>query len=461
MKIFYRTSKFINFDKYFPMFKQIVLIFILLLSGNITLLAQQSGPKTKALSRLSLEDCIQLAIQNQPLLKQAIIDEQVAKANNLIGLSTWMPQINGSEIYTHYFQLPTSFSGTTKIVSGVSNTSIPGIGINQNIFSSDALLAARTAKLNTTYYKENTALVKINVVANVTKAFYDLLLTIQQIAVLSDDTARLGKAKNDTYHQYISGLVDKVDNKQATIAYNNTLSILKSASLSINFKQATLKQLIGLSLDGDLAVMFDTSKMLQEINIDTTEVLDLNKRIEYRQLLINKRLQKENVLYNSYAFLPSLSGFYNYYHEFENNQNAALYNVAYPYSFWGLNFNFPLFQGFKRIENLHKAKLQQERLDWDEINMRLALSTEYQKALVAYKSNLINLNTQSDNQHLAKEVYEIVQLQYKEGIKPYLNVIAAESDLRTAEINYLDALFQVLATKVDLQKAMGTLNTNF
>jgi outer membrane protein TolC len=445
-----------------PCYKRIqflaVFIFALL---PAVLWSQEKKKDKKQLSRLSLSDCIQLAVQNQPALKQSAIDERIAHDNNLIGLSSWMPQVGGSAIFTNYFELPTAFSGTNKVLSGTNYTTIPGISITQNLFSSDALLAARSAKLNTNFYKENSALVKINLVANVTKAFYDLLLTLQQITVFQDDTARLGKAKSDTYHQYISGLVDKVDNKQATIAYNNTVALLKSAQLSVQYKQANLKQLIGISVSDDLNLMFDTSKMLQEVQIDTAEVFDLTKRVEYRQLLISKRLQKENVRYNQFSFLPSLGGFYNYYHEFESNNFSGLYSTAYPYSFWGLNLNFPLFQGFKRIENLHKAKLQQERLDWDEVNLSLGLMADYQKALAIYKSNLINLTIEAENFKLANEVYTIVQLQYKEGIKPYLNVIAAESDLRTAEINYLDALFQVLATKVDLQKAMGTLNTNF
>jgi outer membrane protein TolC len=80
--------------------------------------------------------------------------------------------------------------------------------------------------------------------------------------------------------------------------------------------------------------------------------------------------------------------------------------------------------------------------------------------LANYKSNLYNLQALEENKQLSLEVYNIVQLQYREGIKNYLNVITAESDLRTSEINYLDALFQLLLSKIDLQKAMGNISTN-
>jgi outer membrane protein TolC len=60
---------------------------------------------------------------------------------------------------------------------------------------------------------------------------------------------------------------------------------------------------------------------------------------------------------------------------------------------------------------------------------------------------------------MAREVYNIVMLQYREGVKAYLDVIVAESDLQTSEINYLNALFQLLESKIDLERALGDIPT--
>jgi len=79
------------------------------------------------------------------------------------------------------------------------------------------------------------------------------------------------------------------------------------------------------------------------------------------------------------------------------------------------------------------------------------------QALAGYKSNYASYQLIRQNVDLAKDVYKIVSLQYREGIKTYLDVIVAQSDLRTAELNYYNALFQLLSSKIDLQKALGTL----
>ena len=58
---------------------------------------------------------------------------------------------------------------------------------------------------------------------------------------------------------------------------------------------------------------------------------------------------------------------------------------------------------------------------------------------------------------MAREVYNIVKLQYSEGVKAYLDVIVAESDLQTSEINYLNAMFHLLESKIDLEQALGEI----
>ncbi len=51
---------------------------------------------------------------------------------------------------------------------------------------------------------------------------------------------------------------------------------------------------------------------------------------------------------------------------------------------------------------------------------------------------------------LATDVYNVIQLQYQNGIRSYLDVTIAESDLRTTRINYYNALYQILASKIDV-----------
>jgi len=58
---------------------------------------------------------------------------------------------------------------------------------------------------------------------------------------------------------------------------------------------------------------------------------------------------------------------------------------------------------------------------------------------------------------MAQRVYYVVELQYKQGIVAYLNVITAQSNLIASETSYINALFQTLSSKIDLEKSMGDI----
>jgi outer membrane protein TolC len=85
------------------------------------------------------------------------------------------------------------------------------------------------------------------------------------------------------------------------------------------------------------------------------------------------------------------------------------------------------------------------------------VNTEYITAMADYKSSLSNYQAVKENVLLAQEVYDVINLQYRSGIKTYLEVVNAETDLRTSQINYFNALYQVLSSKIDLQKSLGEI----
>ncbi len=420
-----------------------------------------NGNAVTTVQTLTLQDCIDFAMKNQPAVNQAYIDKAIAHDNQAIAIGSWLPQVVGNANYVHYLQLPTSFlrtNGTlTPVKTGVNYTSLPQLTVNQNLFNNDALLAGRIAKLYMSAADENINTTKVNLVVDVSKAFYDVLLSTERINVYKEDTARLIKNQKDAYYRYQSGIADKVDYKQATISLNNALSQLKTANEQLAGKYAYLKQLLGAPAEQAIAVRFDTAQMLQNIYTDTLEALHIEKRPEYRTLEIMKDIQHQTTRYYRLGVVPSVSAFYNYNYQFQSNSNADLYSAAYPNSLLGVQLSVPIFSGLKRHNNVHKAQLQEDRVDWDEINLKLNINTQYQQALAGYKSNLYALRAQAENEAMAREVYNVVKLQYSEGIKAYLDVIIAESDLQTSEINYLNALFQVLESKLEFEKAKGDI----
>ncbi len=421
---------------------------------------------------LTLKQCIDYAMEHQPGLNRALINVDIAKTTNAINLSGWLPQINANGDLIHYIQQnnngssvvsdgsttgSTTGSTSTSHSSSYINTFVPQLSVSQAIFSPSLLYAAKSAPLYIKQAQQVTDSAKIFLVSSVSKSFYNVLLTLEQINVLKEDTARLGRNVRDTYHQYVGGIVDETDYEEATITLNNSAAQLKQANENIIPQYAALKQLMGFPPEKQFNVNFDTLQMTQDIHMDTTQQLQYEKRIEFQQLNTQKDLQNQLVKYYRASFLPTLSAFYNYNLDFENNKLSDLFNTSYPSQLIGLSVSVPIFTGFYRVNNLKKARLQEKLLDWNAVDLKSQINVEYTSALANYKSNLYNLQLLQKNVALAKRVYFVVTLQYKQGIVAYLNVITAESNLISSEISYLNALFTVLSNKIDLEKAMGNI----
>jgi outer membrane protein len=410
---------------------------------------------------VTLKQAVDYALRNQPAVRQAAIDEQINERDIRIGLSGWLPQVNSSGLYNHYFkgqpQAGASGANIPSNAGSIRNLSTLGVTASQVIYNNDVLLASKASKYSREYYKSNTLSSQINVVSDVSKAFFDVLLSQKQLDITNEDIARLQRSLKDATNRYQAGVSDKTDFKQATIALNNSIATRKATEESIKSKTAYLKQIMGVGGPGTITLAYDSSRYEQEVAIDTNQVLDVNNRIEYRLLQASKALNVLNVDYYHYGFLPSLSAVGSYNYAYFNHNFSPLYSNAYPTGYVGLTLNLPIFQGGKRLQNLSKARLQVERTDLDIANTKNSLNTEYVQALAGYKSNYTSYKLVRENVDLAKDVYKIVSLQYREGVKTYLDVIVAQSDLRTAELNYYNALFQLLASKIDLQKALGTL----
>jgi len=422
----------------------------------------QADAQGDTVHAFTLDQCVEYAMKHQPRLNQAMIGVDIARVTNSINLAGWLPQANVSGNLTHYNSLPTSFvknAGGTVVQqrTGVVNTFNPVLSVTQTIFNPALLYASRSADLYVQQAEQITDSTKIFLVAAVSKSFYSLLLTLEQINVLKEDTSRLAKNVHDTYHQFIAGTVDQTDFNEATITLNNSMAQLRQAQLNVQPQYIQLKQLMGMPPEQSFNVLYDTVQMKQDAAFDTTLALDYKKRIEFQELQTSRKLQDQAVRYYKLAWLPTVGAFFDYDLAFQNNNFGQLWTNTYPYSYIGLSLNFPIFTGFARTNSLKRARLQSQQLDWSEVDLKAQIASEYESALADYKSNLYNLEVMRNNADLAQKTYDIVTLQYGQGVVAYLNVITAESNLISSEIGYQNALFQLLSSKIDLEKSMGVI----
>lgn len=441
----------------------LIIIGALLLPMSVS--AQFTLPDSTSKS-YTLDECVEIALQNQPAIKSAMLNEEINKRQIKANLAGWSPQINASATLLHNIELPVSVfpnqatGERTAVRVGVNNQSVLGLEARQAIFDNDLLLASRNGKFLRQLYGQNTEEVRISTIVEVSKAYYNVLVTQEQTNILLQIQQRQQKQLNDAQAQYESGLVDPTDYKRAIIALNNTNADLKRNQEMLKYSYAYLHQLMGVDHSDVFLVSLDLESMENNMLLDAPARVDLNGRIEMQQLMTQKKLQQLDLSAQKWSLFPTISAYINRNHVFQNDQFSELYNTMYPNSQVGLTLNLPLFQGTRRFQNIQMQKLRNQQLEQDIVNTTNVINTQYVQALALYESDLNDWKVATENVTLSDEIYTTIKLQYDEGVKTYLDLMVAETDLRTAQLNQLNTMLSVLSSKLDVMQSLGTINTD-
>jgi outer membrane protein len=416
------------------------------------------------LGNATLQECIDYALSNRPGVKQAILDQEIGETEIKSALSGWLPQIGGTGTVNHNFKQQSSVltnNGVQSLITvGAKNTSSLILQADQQFLNAGLIQASKSAKYYRQQYKQTTENTKINTIVDVSKAFYDVLTSKEQLNIIAENIARLEKQLKDASAQYEAGLVDKTDFQRAQISLSNSKADRKRTEELLKYKYAYLRELIGYSANKEFGLSYEKDAMEKDISVDTAQLMDYQNRVEYRLLETQRQLQKITTSYNKWSYVPTLSGFYNYGFNYQNSSLSGLYDTNYPSSIVGLSLNIPIFQGGKRTQEIRRSQLQERRIELDLTNTKNQINTQYEQAMATYKANLNDLNTNRSNVELSRQVYNTMKLQYDEGIKTYLDLMTAETDLRTAQINYLNSLYNLLSSKLDVKQALGTITVN-
>jgi outer membrane protein len=415
----------------------------------------------------SLREAISYAQNHQISIKNAKIDEQIAinTVKQTIGMG--LPQISGNASFQDYLKVPTSLlpgeffgaPGTQIPVKfGVKYNSGIGLELNQLLFDGSYLVGLQATKTYKELSVKNTGRNRIETTVAVTKAYYSVLVNNEQLALLDANIDRLKKSLNDAQQMFKNGFVEKIDVDRLSVLNNNLLTerenIIRLLALNVNL----LKFQMGMTIGSTLSL---TDK-INDVNTDKTPVLNdgqaYNRRIEYSLLQTQKKLNEFNVKRYKSLFLPSLSAFGSTSSNFQADKFSNLYDTRFPTSVIGLRLSIPLISGGQKLYQLRNAKLEVQKSDNDLINLQNGIDLEVAQAQTSYINDQKSLENQRRNMDLAKEVLRVTKIKYDQGVGSSLEVTTAETSLKEAQNNYINALYDMLINKVNLDKALGNIN---
>lgn len=418
--------------------------------------------------QLTLKEVLDIAYSNQPALRYAVLEREITEQNIKSELSGWFPQAGVEADYFQYFEQPVAIfpdfnnpeSGQFQEVrTGVPYNSNVNLFVNQSLLNNNLFRARSQADPLRQAAEQNLELIKIDLQVNIGQAFYETLLRQEEARIFEEDLERQMRQLQDSRLLYEAGISDNIDYKRATITIKNTRSAIYQAKENYQVSLARLKELAGIKADQFFELAYDMEELIAQVQLDTLESVNYERRYEMQLLQSQQSFQEAELSYARRAYIPTLSAFFNYNLIFQTPQGNQVFDRAFPNSLAGFRLAYPIFQGGKRNYDIRAADLMLKQFEVSAQELELQIDREYQEALSAYKANRYQWQVQEEVKELAEEIYNTVSLQYEEGIKNFLEVIQAETDLRTSRINYINAVFRLMTSKLELQRARGDILT--
>lgn len=415
---------------------------------------------------LTLDECVEIALQNNPLILQSEFHVRMAGKDVAIARAGFLPDISAGLGYNH------STVGPSSQMRIDPRTGIP-VPVQPNEISSWA--SSATASVSQTFnggsdyqnYMQSRNLkksaefgleaTKQNIIFLVKQRYYNLikqqkLLEVQKKALesaeqsykLSQVLFEVGKApKSDV----LQAVVQKNESELAVIESENLLSIARSA----------LNQTLGFDVERMIEVVDD--REIPELDL-TYENAAETGRLHHPELLktqFDLKASQNNIGLAVSRFLPSLSVYagYSWRHE-KFSRIGDLLDKDYNW-YTGVSLSIPVFQGFSRIATLGKARLnfqyQEEVLTQTQKNIAIEVKEAYFLARQARKK----VSMTEDGIKASEANLRLAEEKYKLGSGTILDQIIAQVSHTQAQSNYLHALYEYKLGLARLERAMGQL----
>ena len=424
------------------------------------------------LVELKLADALTYALENNPSAKNARLELLISKATIKETTARGLPQVNGAYNLDYNPKIPVVFLpnqppfGDPSIPSdviparfGVSYSSGLGVTVSQMIFDGSFFVGLRAAKTLLDLTNKDLKKAEIDVVENVKKAYFGVLVNQQRIRLAEANLSRIDTLLKETTALLEAGFVEKLDVSRVQVQRNNSYTQVQRSQTGLDISKQILKLQMGMPMEYEIAL----SESLEELSPkeETLELLGETgaERIELEQISTQLTLVGLDLKNNMSQYMPKIDFIGNARRSGAGNELDRVFNKSnwFGSSLVGVNMSIPIFDGFGKAARIQKNRVQINQIE----NQRTFLKESFKNELYTAKANLRNdlklLEVQEENLQLATEVYQIARIKYKEGVGSNLEVVEADAALIQAEINYLGAIYDGLISKINLEKALGLL----
>jgi outer membrane protein TolC len=418
-----------------------------------------AGESPRKLS-VDLKQAVEIALSDNPTILvagQEIALKKEVKKEALAGL---LPGVELTGSYSRTLKKQTMVmemdGQPMSIQVGTDNSYTGGVTVSLPVFAPALYRSINLTGTDIQLAVEKSRSSRLDMVNQVTKAYYQLLLAQDSYDVLLKSYAQAEANFEIVNEKYGLGSVSEYDKIRADVQVRSLKPNVVSARNAVNLTKLQLKTLMGLNEEVEIEIqgnLKDYESGLFERR-ETTAELNLADNTELRQLELNADLLEKNLKLQKANFLPVLAASYSYMYTSLNNDFAMAHYNWFPYSFVGLNLSIPLFKG-GNFPKLRQVKIQIGQLEQTRIHTERLLYMQMSSYLDNMSASSEQVASNKESILQAEKGQMIAQKRYDVGKGTILELNDSEVALTQAQLIYNQSIYDYLVAKADLEKVLG------
>ena len=405
--------------------------------------------------KLSLDDCIQVALGNSPTMNKARQNVRATVGDLLTAWGEYLPRVNASYGLSQDKNTRPYVDdvGVVRDGGGINSSSYINLSFSYTVFDRGSkyflMKNARYSRQSSLYDLEDS---ELEVVSQVRRAYFDVLRLGRLVEATDNQLDQREEQLRYAEARYSVGSVTRLDVMQAKIDLENMKITRIEYENQRDVAKLDLMKLMGVALDGDFEFVDEYKVSEPTLDIENLTKQAIENHPSLKSLALQIKTQKNNLWMGRLSYLPTINSRLNF------NRNEDYVTLFPNFSRnRGLNatVSWNIFNAFTRFDANRKAEVRVNNLQYDYLNQKLTLERDvrssYLDLLRIYKSHL----TLKDNFDLATSSLEMERERYRLGSSSLLDLRQAQVDYSSAESDYINSIYQFHSALADLSRKVG------
>ena len=432
----------------------------LVTSSLVAMAEQPAQPEQKLV--LTLEQALEIALSENPTIKVADQQIEIKRYAKKGTYASLYPQIDGTVTYQRVIQKQTMSMdmGTGEPMTirvGSDNSFNGGIALGMAVVNAQLWESLKVSALDVELAVEQARSSRIDMVEQVTKAYYGILLAKQSHELYQRVYDNAVENNKIVKKRFEVGQVSEYDLITSNVSVQNSLPNVIEAEYTVTLALWQLKALLGIDLQKDVDVLgslmdyvsaLDKGYEISQLNLENNSTL--------KQLDMQEQMLEHALKITKLANVPSLSVNAAYLYTALGNDGKFFVKTAWnPYAYAGLQLNIPIFAGGKRRAATREASLNLSNLQLQRENTERQLRVGIVQYLNNMQSSVKKYHASAATVDQAQRGYDIAVKRYDIGRGTLVDIDNSQVALIQSELSRNQAIYNFLTAKTSLDKVLG------